>query len=427
MSEKKSLLFAAIAIIIFFCSLFVAFAQLEQRTYLPAIVRIVRPMQEVRALWVTRFDWTTANGAAPEKIDEIVANAASAGFNVLLFQVRAEADAYYLSSKEPWSRRLSGTLGQDPGWDPLARLVNNAHESGLEVHAYINVYPLWTGCDEPPDNTNPLHFYHRLREIHGETDGKLNGAQQNDSGGMFCEPYVRVSPASIEFDEHLEAVINELVQRYDIDGLHLDHARYADVDSSCDPVTEGRYGAPCFSGSDFADWQRQQINATVSKLYANMVSLKPHIWLTAAVWPVYRDSWDWGVKSGYDSYYQDPKAWMAGEYIDGVSPMIYSGSPNCDRPYFWNLDRWRILVDDYLAGSNGRLIIPGIGTSYCSTDDFAEIVARIEAARNAKTAGHAIFSYHNLLAKDYFDDLATGPYAVPATLPSLSWRSQSEG
>ena len=397
-------------------------AESDRQVYLPVVGRSEGQMVEVRGLWVTRFDWTNSASADPEKIDEIVDKSAAAGFNVLFFQVRGTADAYYTPGLEPWASRLSGTLGKDPGWDPLARLVQRAHQRGLQVHAYLNVYPVWTGCEVPPDDTEPRHLYHLLLEKHGTTNGKPNGLMWDSNGDVPCSGYQRVSPASTVFDTHIMAVTRDLVQRYDIDGLHLDHIRYGGENSSCDPVSEERFGSSCFSTEGYKDWQRRQVNGTVQKLYEQILLLKSSLWLTAAVWPVYRDVWGWGVNSGYDSYYQDAKAWMAEGTIDGVSPMIYSGNPNCDQPYFWTLERWQTVVEDYLNGSHDRLVIPGIGTSFCTNNDFAEIEARINKARSLGTAGHAIFSYKSVLEKGYFEDLANGPYKVTAVLPELPWR-----
>ena len=91
---------------------------------------------EMRAIWISRFDW--AGSYTPQKIDEMVANVAYAGFNAIFFQVRGEADAFYDSQHEPWSARLTGTLGQNPGWDPLARLIQQAHAAGIQHHAYLH-------------------------------------------------------------------------------------------------------------------------------------------------------------------------------------------------------------------------------------------------------------------------------------------------
>ena len=416
---KKLALPSAIAAALTFGMVLTSSAELLQRSFLPAFLVGRGSMVEVRALWVTRFDWTESSGASPGKIDEIVKNASYAGFNQLYFQVRGEADAYYYSGIEPWAQRMTGNLGQDPGWDPLAYMIEQAHASDIEVHAYLNVYPLWTGCIDPPDGTEPRHLYYKLRDLHGSAAGRLNGAQWSSTGELVCVPYLRVSPASAVFDEHFRAVIVDLVQRYEIDGVHLDHIRYASKQTSCDPVSQEQYGAPCSTSGEYAGWQREQINDLVSALHERLLMLNPDVWLTAAVWPIYIDNYGWGVSGAYDTYYQDAKAWLAGHYIDGVLPMIYSGNPDCSTPYFWTRERWATLVKDYVSDSSGHFIIPGIGTSYCTKDDFAEISARIEQSRASGTAGHAIFSYSGLVSKGYFDDLADGPYSVPADVPAL--------
>ncbi|MGB0386970.1 MAG: family 10 glycosylhydrolase [Ardenticatenaceae bacterium] len=380
------------------------------------------PMVEVRGLWVSRFDWTSAvSPAEPAKIDEIVENAATAGFNVIYFQVRGAGDAYYTPGLEPWARRVSGTYGQapEPLWDPLAYFVEKAHERNIQLHAYINVYPIHDDCNDPPDpNVSPKPFYHLLSEEHGTTDGKLNGLQWGADKQVLCSAYLRATPASVFNDNHLLAIGADLVERYDIDGIHLDHIRYA-RNASCDPVSESNYEAECFSNSDdYADWQRRQVNGTVRKFYERIVPLKAGLWLSAAVWPIYQDYWGWGGASqGYHDYYQDSKAWLAEEHIHSISPMIYPGTYNCDDPGFWTLEKWQLLVANFQADSNGGFIVPGIGAGYC---DFSEIAARIEFARQTGTAGHALFSYRGLLEKEYFDDLAAGPYATPALVPSLS-------
>ena len=420
--KNRSLYLLLIGVVIILITTMITFAQNNEQVYLPIVGTVQQQeMEEVRGIWVTRFDWTNYASADPAQLDEIVDRAADAGFNVIFFQVRGVADAYYTPGLEPWAQRLTGTLGEDPGWDPLLRLIQRAHERGLQVHAYLNAYPVWTGCDAPPDDTIPRHLYYELLEAHGETDGKLNGLQWDTDGSVPCAVYQRATPASVYGDNHLLAVVIDLVQRFDIDGVHLDHIRYGGENSSCDPVSEERYGAKCFTSEAYKDWQRQQVNGTVSKLYEQVRALKPDLWLTAAVWPVYRDEWDWGVSSGYDSYYQDSRAWMASDTIDGISPMIYSGNPDCSRPYFWTRDRWQTLVDDFQTNNHGRFIIPGIGTSYCTENDFVEIEARIDMARSSGTAGHAIFSYKSLLDKGYFDKLAAGPYLLPATVPEVPW------
>lgn len=385
--------------------------------YLPLLQKPIPPPEpniEFRGLWVSRFDWTTFSGADPSKIDEVVDNMADAGFNAIFFQVRGEADAFYQSTHEPWSRRLTGTLGGDPGWDPLAVLVEKAHAKDIQVHAYVNVYPVWGGCTPPPSDTTPQHVYYTLQEAHGTTDGKSNGLQWDSSNEVSCAGYQRATPSSTVYDDHLIATLTELVTHYDVDGLHLDHIR-TELGGTYDPVSIETHD----SSYTYSDWLRKQVDDIVYRVYTEVVPLKESLWLSAAVWPIYIDYWGWGYSQGFHTYHQDSKSWLADGYIDSISPMLYPATFNCPDDSVWHQSRWQTLTTDFQADASGRYVIPGIATGYC---DFSEIEARIQMARDAGTAGHALFSYRGLLNNGYFDDLANGPYAEPAIVPEITWR-----
>ncbi|MCA9921506.1 MAG: family 10 glycosylhydrolase [Anaerolineales bacterium] len=404
----------------------------ETAVYLPLIIKPAAaqpdPMVEFRGIWVSRFDWIPDAGvpADPVKIDEIVDTVAAAGFNVIFFQVRGVADALYASNLEPWSELVSGTYGQppDPLWDPLALMVEKAHAKGIQVHAYINTLTVWNDCNTPPDETVlPLPLYHQLVIKHDVTNGVPNALQWDEHGNVYCNDYMRGTPASKFFQDHLIAVGTDLVTRYDVDGLHLDHIRYGGEITSCDPVSAAQYGAPCWQDNGYADWQRAQVNDLVQRFYEEVVPLKADLWLSAAVWPIHRVNPAWGFpgqpQEGYKHYYQDSKAWLSGGTIDSISPMIYPGGAfHCPDDSYWTVDRWATLVADYQAARNGRFIIPGIGAEYCTFDEIAQ---RIAKARDIGTAGHALFSYSGLTANGYFDDLANGPYAETAVVPDITW------
>jgi uncharacterized lipoprotein YddW (UPF0748 family) len=378
------------------------------------------PPVEFRGLWVTRFDWTDyGQPADPARIDEIVNNAATAGFNAIFFQVRGTADAYYTPGPEPWAQRVSGVaLGQwpDPPWDPLAYFIQQAHARDIELHAYINVYPVWN-CGSVPPAVTPEHFYYKLQREHGATGVKNNGLQWDTAYDVDCHTYQRATPASVFGDLHYLEVGRYLADNYDIDGLHLDHIRYGAAHASCDPVSAQASGVSYFQTppdwSSYAAWQREQVNGTVRKFYDEIIKAHSDLLLSAAVWPIYINYWNWpgGPLQGYHDHYQDSKAWIQGSYIDSISPMIYGGS-------FWTQQVWQTLVADFQANSNGRFVIPGIGADY---DSFSEIEARIEMARAIGTAGHAIFSYGAMRDHNYFDDLAAGPYSEPAVVPDITW------
>lgn len=403
------------------------FLEVYKLADLPTPTATVTPpagMVEFRGLWVTRFDWTRFNTPAdPAKIDEIVNNAADAGFNAIFFQVRGAADAYYAPGLEPWAQRVSGgAFGQPPSpfWDPLGYFVDRAHARGLQLHAYLNVHPVWDNCTAPPPMTNPTPLYHLLQSAHGTTDDKLNGLQWATTGDLSCSVYLRASPASSVANDHFKAVTADLVSRYEIDGVHLDNVRYGAGNTSCDPVSATAYGAPCFQFNGvtpYDEWQRAQVSGLVGDVYEDVVvPAGRDVWLSAAVWPIYRDLWGWGVRDGYSFYYQDSQGWVKNGIIDAISPMIYPGVYNCPDDSFWSRSRWQTLVADFQANSGGRHVIPGIGTGYCT---FDEIAARIDMARALGTAGHALFSYGDLLSRGYFDDLRAGPYAEPAVPPGI--------
>jgi uncharacterized lipoprotein YddW (UPF0748 family) len=370
---------------------------------------------EFRGLWVSRFDWTLHSAPVPATIDEIVDNAANAGFNAILFQVRGEADAYYESAIEPWSRRLTGTLGQHPGWDPLARLIERAHGRGLQVHAFMTVYPVWESCTVLPAITEPLHLYHRLKGL-GTTSGKVNHLQWDTNDNVICGEYIWGSPASLYLDNHILSVTEDLASRYNLDGIHLDRIRYAGSSASCDPVSQQRSGVRCFTSApsgytSYAAWQRAQVNGTVRKFHEQIVSLKPQMWLSAAVW--------FNYSSGFNHYYQDSKGWAQSGHVDALMPMIYPVN-QCNNPDpYWSVANWQAITADFIADSNGRHVIPGIGGRYC---DFNDIEARIYAGRAVGASGHAIFSYNGLKTNNYFERFRNGPYAQPAVPPALPWR-----
>jgi uncharacterized lipoprotein YddW (UPF0748 family) len=308
--------------------------------------------------------------------------------------------------------------------------VEKAHARGIQLHAYINVYPVWDRCDGAPPFTNPTPFYYLLQQAHGTSDGKLRGLQWDTSDNVHCSGYQRASPASGFGDDHYLAVARDLATRYDIDGLHLDHIRYGGINVSCDPVSEAAAGVNCFGNppagfASYGNWQRAQVNGTVFKFY-DRVTRDSGLWLSAAVWPLYYDYWNWGIRSGYSDYYQDSKAWLTNydgngqPYIDSISPMIYPANYSCPDDSFWTQGVWQTLVADFQASSDGRFVIPGIGTGYCN---FSEIEARINMARQIGTAGHALFSYSSLVAHGYFDNLANGPYAIPAVVPEITWHN----
>ncbi len=359
-------------------------------------------MQEGRALWVTRWDFRT-----PGDIRVIVDRAATANFNMLFFQVRGNGDAYYKSRLEPWAARLSGTLGQDPGWDPLAVAVAEAHARGLELHAWLNAYPAWLGEIAPLD-TVPETMVARFNRLYGE------GWVMWDRHGQpmrLNREYLWAQPGHWAVQEHIVGVCRDVASQYPVDGLHLDNVRYAGWEYSTDPVTADRLALAqaLEPGLTWREWQRRQVSGLVAAARAALDTVKAGLPLTAAVWPVYQDTWDWwNAGDGYSGFCQDSVGWLQAGDVGAICPMLYLGSITTDDA------QYTALVRDFVSRGQPRLIYAGITTTY---DTFAPIGRRIDIARAEGSAGQALFAYGHVSSRDYWDEFRTGPYAEPARIP----------
>lgn len=367
------------------------------------------PSVEARALWVPRWSYKSKSD-----VRTIVERAASANFNILLFQVRGNGDSYYSSVYEPWADRLTGTLGRYPGWDPLALAVEEAHSAGMELHAYVNVYPSWLG-QKPPTSAVPRHMYHRFTSLYGNEWVQWD---RNRTPMGLNAHYLSANPGHPAVVDHLVAVCRDIVLNYDVDGLHLDYVRYSGPHFSYDPVTEKRW--PEAEEEDRGDWQRAQITELVRRIYDEVMPLRPGAALSAAVWPIYKDRWQWvtygaTTYEGYGGFFQDSRGWLQMGKIDFIAPMLYGTAVKDSR------ERFRILVQDFASDSHGRHVYAGIHAGY---ESFSEIQARIDMARRAGCKGQAIFAYSIVNDRGYWDEFRRGPYARPAQVPSLPWKKQ---
>ena len=400
---------------------------LTPTAYLPLVSRSEPlTMVERRAIWITRYDWTTLGIApSPNDIDAMVSKVSGAGFNTILFQVRAAGDAYYTPGLEPWASRLSvgtvtDTLGLDPGWDPLARMLEAGHAAGIEVHAYVNVYTAWLsppnasyGALAPPATIPPQMFDRfTYSSTHPDHPGEygLGWAwrhHDSDQAAMLLgwSSYLWASPGVDWVNDYVVDVVEDIVQRYAVDGVHLDLVRYAGPAYSYDPYSNAAAGSEPSPARD--QWQRDRVTALVTQVRDVTHAWRPGALVSAAVWPYYVDKWGWGLSEGYSDYFQDSKGWLASGAVDAIAPMLYGGESDYAL-------RWFVLMADFVTDSGGRPVYPGIGGSYAN---FEDIAWRIETARAQGAQGHVIFSYGGLDSKEYWDDLAGGPYSVPASVP----------
>lgn len=183
----------------------------------------------VRALWVVRTALVH-----PDSARAAVARADAAGFNTLLVQVRGRGDAWYASSREPGPEPL---LGGDPAYDPLRVVLDEAHARGLRVHAWINVHlvagalrapidPLHLARRNPEHLAVPRELATRLFTMDPGSPAILQALLTHARANGDRVEGIYTSPVQPEVREHLRAVVAELVDGYELHGLHLDYLRF---------------------------------------------------------------------------------------------------------------------------------------------------------------------------------------------------------
>lgn len=368
------------------------------------------PAGELRGVWITRFAYSTRAG-----LEAIIDRAASANMNAIFIQIRGEGDAYYRSSREPWARRLTGVLGRDPGWDPLQVALDRGRMHGMEVHAYFNVLSAWSASQPLPAAEGTVQ--HALY-THPEWLAVDSTGQNRDSEYRWFSPGIPAARA------HIVATARELLERYDVDGLHLDRIRTAGADYSHDAVTQAAFDAARAQDPQltWGDFMRTQVNTMVAELYAAAEEVRPRVKLSASVWGIYRPLPGCNTSQGYANYYQDSRAWLAAGTMDALVPMIY-----------WPIEPgactdWATLLDGFMAARADRHIWAGMHALDDSAWDFAAITSRIAYARATGAQGTVVFASTYLDQDtsrwtDYVGEpSAPGPFAAPSPTPRMAWK-----
>ena len=329
----------------------------------------------IRGLWITRWDYRT-----PADVSEAINRAADLGITDIFWQVRGAADAFYKSPFEPWGQELLAGLpagATDPGFDPLELAVVQAHARGIRLHAWVNVMPLWKGKPPPKSPRHPYYTHPEWRLV--DTAGQPQPLNDH---------YVIINPVLDETQDYLVRIMADLVDRYAIDGLHLDYIRFVSetMDQSRtypgDAKSLGLFAAD--SGRNgirtdddrraFRAWKRNRITNLVRRIKAEATGRKPGVVLTAAVW---RDP-----TIGQVQYLQDGALWLREGTLDAALPMIYTDNDQQLR------DDWRAWTQ---AASGGR-IVPGLGVY--KHNDPTQTIRQIRIA--ASPDGYALFAYASL-------------------------------
>ncbi len=287
---------------------------------------------EFRGAWV--HNWQPGL-LSQQEVDTTIKWAKDCNMNALILQVRRVGDAYYNSSYEPRALNIQG----GPDFDPLAYAAKQARANGMEVHAWFNLYRIWSSAPPPAD---PRHVIN----AHPEWLSKDAKGATASPDGQFLDPGVP------EVRAYLVKVIADLVGKYDIDGLSLDFVRYPGKDWGYNAASValfngkyGRTGQPSPDDPQWCDWRREQVTETVRAISSSVRGIKPNIKLTAATITWGNCPSDFTKTSAYSAVFQDWNSWMKEGLLDANMPMNYEDQSNprqCEWFSAWldGLKRW---------------------------------------------------------------------------------------
>lgn len=233
------------------------------------------------------------------------------GVNAIIFQVRPECDALYKSNIEPWSRFLTGTQGVNPGWDPLAWMVTECHKRGMEIHAWINPYRAKT------KGTTALASNHICVK---------NPQSYFEYSGQYI-----LNPGIPSNRDYICKVAADIVERYDIDGFHIDDYFYP-YPVAGENIPDASQFAQFNTGGfkDVRDWRRDNVNLFVKQLSETIHSVKPWVKFGVSPFGIYRNKKsdpangsDTNGLQNYDDLYADVLLWVNNGWVDYCVPQLY--------------------------------------------------------------------------------------------------------
>ncbi len=196
---------------------------------------------------------------------------------------------------------------------------------------------------------------------------------------MPCSEYLWSSPGVDRVNAQNLAVIQDIVTRYPVDGVHFDRVRYPGRQYSVDPETLAKVGAAVPPVS-LADWQRNNLSAWVARYTAAAKRVNPDVTMSAAVWFTYKKTaaMTFPTSQGYYDYFQDSHRWLQEGALDALAPMIYGTTFNSD------ITKWQVLADDHVAVQGNRQVWLGIGAAITPFDGIAQRIAYAAAHRRGR-------------------------------------------
>ncbi|MEZ3421221.1 MAG: family 10 glycosylhydrolase [Eubacterium sp.] len=282
----------------------------------------------VKSAWITYFELEklTTNSNTEKDFEKAAKTAfkgvKSNGFNTVTVQVRPCADAFYKSDYFPVSKYCFGVQGCELKYDPLAVMVNTAHDLGLRIEAWINPYRVSQSpeIEELSDNNIAKQWY-------GSEDKKTN---------VYIDDKIYFNPASAEVQELIVNGVKEIVKNYAVDAIHFDDYFYP---STKEDVDKESYAAYVKNGGKLKleDWRRENVSAMVKAVYSAIKEINASV--EFGISPQSK------ISANYNNLYADVERWATEEgFVDYICPQIYFGFYNESQPFTKTAKDWAELV-----------------------------------------------------------------------------------
>ena len=302
-------------------------AQVQPPQETPATPPTVSASEEVRAVWVNynELSMKSLGGGTQtdfqNKSEEMCRNIRESGMNTVIVHVRPFCDAFYASELFPWSVYLTGTQGQGVDYDPLGIFLAAAKAQNLSVQAWINPYRVLLSAErEKLSDNNPAKQWYEA----GKTENLL-----------LVEDGIYLNPSSVEAQTLIINGVREILQKYDIDAIHMDDYFYPTNDPSVDAASYASYQQ---AGGRLSqdDWRRENVSMFVSALYAAIKAQNPQTQLVISP--------GGDIRKNHDNLYADVERWAREPgFLDVLMPQLYYGFENAAKPFEKTAAEWANL------------------------------------------------------------------------------------
>lgn len=399
------------------------------------------PKREFRATWFTThysIDWPSTKAVddatrktQKKQLTDILDMLQEGNMNACCMQVRSLCDACYRSSYEPWSSQLTGTRGQDPGYDPLAFAIEEAHKRGIELHVWVNPFRYETSAG-----------------AFGENDKVRKNCKQwiiSYNNGSYSGTII--DPGFPEARNYVIKVLMEIIHNYDVDGILMDDYFYPYGGTTKEDATSLNKYKP--TDQNAADWRRENVDKCMKQLYDSIQACKPWVRFGMGPFGVWTNQSSVAKKYGislpkdiydlddYEVQFCNTVEWVKGGYVDYIAPQLYWPTTSKNTDYdvlckWWAQDVCKHFSDmlpdgkkvhAYVSQAAYRFGSAELGLQIDDNREFAPFDAPGSIFYNTASYKHLGVGYNDQnVNEDLSKKLKASKFTEKALPPAMDWK-----